>query len=172
MLRALRVSGIVLCLVLAGSVVAWAQSGVHNSCLCERDEARYFSCQTARGKSIALCGSGDRFVQYRFGKRGKIELRFPTSGASPETLRYANFARFETENYEVTFESLGAHYAVFDYTEGNEHSAGVRVNKSSGQEVLIKCSSRIYSRLSQLESRLPCDRDNALNMGGCPQKAE
>jgi hypothetical protein len=160
-------------IVLALSVSAWAQqSGTRGNCLCERDEVRYFSCQTARGKAISLCGRADRFVQYRFGKRGKIELRFPTSVDSPETLRYASYSRFETESYEVSFDSSGATYSVFDYTEGKERSAGVRVIKASGDETVIACASKIYSRLSELESRLPCDEDNALNLDGCPRPSE
>jgi hypothetical protein len=168
----LRAITVALYVMLALGMSTRAQSDDRSTCLCEREEVRYFSCQTARGKAIALCGRDNRFVQYRFGKRGKIELQFPASVDSPETLRYASYMRFETESYEVTFTSSGVRYSIFDYTEGKERSAGVRVTNASGNEVVVACAGKIYSRLSQLESRLPCDADNALNLDGCPQQSD
>ena len=148
------------------------QLAKRGTCLCEHDEVRYFSCTAARGKAISLCGRGDRFVQYRFGKPGKIELRYPATAEGSDTLRYASYMRFETVSYEVTFRSSGAKYSVFDYTEGKERSAGVRVIKATGEEAVIECKGKIYSRLTDLESRLPCDEDNALNLDGCPERSE
>lgn len=162
---------VALCIMFALSTTTWAQqSSTRGNCLCDRDEVRYFSCQTVRGKAVSLCGRGDRFVQYRFGKRGKIELRFPSSADAPETLRFASYMRFETESYEVTFSASGATYSVFDYTEGKERSAGVRVVTATGNEVVMECAGKIYSRLPELASHLPCDKDNALNLDGCPEQ--
>jgi hypothetical protein len=161
------------CAAIAVSVSSWAQSAKptpptkRTSCLCEKQEERFFSCQTARGKSIALCGGGDGVVQYRYGTRGKIELRYPTK--PDNSLQYAGYMRFQTESYEITFSDSGAKYSVFEYTEDSEHSAGVRVVKTSGEEVVFECAGKVFSRLSKLESRLPCDKDNALNLDGCPQ---
>jgi hypothetical protein len=77
--------------------------------------------------------------------------------------------RFQTENFEVSFDISGTKYSVFEYREDGEHSAGVRVSKSEGKEVVIQCAGKVFSRWAELEARLPCDKDNALNMGGCPK---
>lgn len=153
---------------MAVSVSSGAQQPAKRaSCLCDKNEERFFSCQTAQHKSISVCARPDGLIQYRFGTRDKVELRYPESPS--ETLRYANYMRFQTENYEVSFDSAGATYSVFDYTEGREHSAGVRILKADGKEVTVSCTGRVFSRLNQLASRLPCDKDNALNSGGCSE---
>lgn len=154
-----------LCLLTMVSFSSGAQTAKRTSCLCEKQEQKFFSCQTAHGTTIAVCG-GNGVVQYRYGTRGKVELKYPASPA--DSLRYAGYMRYETESYEVTFSDSGATYSVFDYTEGRERSAGVRVVKASGEEIVIACAGKVFSRLSELQSRLPCDRDNALNLDGCP----
>jgi hypothetical protein len=67
----------------------------------------------------------------------------------------------------VTFSTGGASYAVFDYTENGRRSAGVQVTLASGKELTIACKAAITSRLDALKSLLPCDTDNALNLGAC-----
>lgn len=146
----------------------WAQSKPAEVSLCEPKEVRYFGCRTAKGKLVSVCGQADGLTQYRFGRRGNIELRFPTDASGGSSLRYAYYMRYQTERYEVSFDASDTLYAVFDYTEGKRRSAGVRVTKPSGESVSIDCSGKVYSQLSRLESLLPCDRDNALNLGGCP----
>jgi hypothetical protein len=49
----------------------------------------------------------------------------------------------------------------------------VRVTRSEEPEITIACRRRVQSHLSQLESILPCDPDNALNSSseGCPESA-
>lgn len=50
--------------------------------LCQADERAWFSCETQSGKLISFCGSPDlkakkAYVQYRFGRRGAVELEWP-----------------------------------------------------------------------------------------------
>jgi hypothetical protein len=126
----------------------------------------YFNCQTAQHKWIALCGQTDGVVQYRFGKPDKIELRFPSGNDPKETLRFAHYFRYQVDRFEVTFDSAGVDYAVFDFTEDGQRDRGVSVSKPEQREVLVKCVGPVQSRLIDLESRLPCDADNALS--NCP----
>ena len=157
------------CVALALSVYSWAQSSKRSGCLCGAQEKKFFSCRTAGGKSIALCGRSDGLIQYRFGTRQKVELQFPPDAS--QTLRYAGYMRSQTENYEISFSVSNATYTVFDYMEEGERAAGVRVTKSDGTEAVMKCDGKFVSRLAELESHLPCDKDNALNLGGCEQRA-
>ena len=89
--------------------------------------------------------------------------------ASPATqaLRFAHYSRAQTERYEVSFVNVGTRYAVFDYTEGRTRSAGVQVQAPGQPGRQLLCSGRIHSRIETLASRLPCDADNALNLGSC-----
>lgn len=168
--RRLAIGVVAICGAFAISVSSWAQSAKPSACLCNAQEKRFFSCRTARGKSIALCGTPEGVVQYRFGTRQKIELTFPTQ--ADQTLRYASYMRFQTENYEISFDVSGTKYSVFEYSEEGEHSAGVRVVTSDHKERVIRCAGNVFGRLADLEKRLPCDEDNALNMGGCPKSAK
>jgi hypothetical protein len=134
--------------------------------LCSAQEKKFFSCRTARGKSIALCGRSDGLIQYRFGTPQKVELRFPNDAS--QTLRYAGYMRFQTESYEISFDIASTKYTVFEYTEEGEHSAGVRVIKPDATEATIACDGKVVSKIAELQSKLPCDKDNALNLNGCP----
>lgn len=136
--------------------------------LCKAGEARYFACTTRSGKQLALCGSAGGGVQYRYGRSAAaIELVHPAAPAASasgtdEDLRFAHFSRAQTERYEVAFVREGTRYAVYDYIEGRSHTAGVQVNA-----VQIACRGRIDSRIHELQGKLPCDRDSALNLGSC-----
>lgn len=136
--------------------------------LCDPHAVGYFACRTSGGKAIELCATRDDKVSYYFGRPQHVELRYPRNDADPP-LRFAHYGRADTERYEVTFESGGASYSVFDYIEGQERTSGVRVTLASGREIVIRCAALAIDRLEALESRLPCDADNALNLGGCSE---
>jgi hypothetical protein len=82
--------------------------------------------------------------------------------------RYAHYFRAGVDRTEVSFRNGDADYAVFDYTEGRQRSAGVRVLTASGREKTFACRGAVHSRLGALEAVLPCDPDSALNLGSCP----
>jgi hypothetical protein len=145
------------------SVKAWGQSAARPIGLCTANETSYFSCQTARAQWISLCGEPDGLVQYRFGKLGKIELRFPAGDDRKQTLRFSHYFRYQVDRFEVTFEIAGVDYAVFDSTEGARRERGVSVTKPNQPDVSLKCVGRGQSRMIDLEPLLPCDPDNALS---------
>jgi hypothetical protein len=144
------------------------KAGKAPASLCSASAERHFSCRTKNQKAISLCREAGKAVEYRFGTHEKIELSYPKS-KEDEPLRYAHYARAQAERVEVTFSSGGADYAVFDYEEDGRREAGVRAALASGREVTIACVGAITGRLSELAEALPCDADNALNMGSCPK---
>ncbi|MES2048313.1 MAG: hypothetical protein V4447_07935 [Pseudomonadota bacterium] len=103
-------------------------------------------------------------MQYRFGKPGHVELRYPEDPKSGlSQFKYAHYSRSQTERYEISFSNHGSDYAIFDYSENRQHSAGVRV----GEDTEILCVGKIKSELTKLQKLLVCDADNALNGGNC-----
>jgi hypothetical protein len=153
--------------LLAGSCAGPAASLAAG--LCHAGETTYFSCPTARHKSINLCGGLPAAVQYRYGTADKVELAYPENPAEgAQQLGYAHYARYQAERSEVGFSRDGVDYAVFDYTEDGRRSAGVRVTTADGSEHEVACAGTIEGRLDALGKSLRCDPDNALNGGSCP----
>lgn len=152
--------------LLAGSCAGPASSLAAG--LCRAGETTYFSCPTARHKTISLCGSLPA-VQYRYGKPDKVELAFPDDASQgAQQLGYAHYMRYQTERSEVGFSRGGVDYAVFDYTEEGHRSAGVRVTTADGIDHEVACDGPVEGRLDALGKSLRCDADNALNGGNCP----
>lgn len=136
--------------------------------LCGPAETTYFNCQTGSGKAISLCGRLPDRLQYRYGRRGKVELQFPEAAADgPARLTYSHYARPQTDYVEIGFENGGVSYTVFDYTETDARHGGVTVTSASGEEHSIDCAGKLSSRLSQWQGVLRCDPDNALDGGNC-----
>lgn len=139
------------------------------SALCHAPEATYFSCETSRHRTISLCGTLPGDLQYRYGKGAQVELQFPrTASNGPQQLLYAHYSRYQTDRSEVTFSRAGSDYAVFDYTENGQRSAGVHVTTADGTEHDVRCAGSIQGQLLPLGKSLRCDSDNALNGGQCP----
>lgn len=136
--------------------------------LCRAGETTYFSCPTARHKTISLCGRLPA-VQYRYGKADKVELAFPADASQgSRQLAYAHYMRYRTERSEVGFGHDGVDYAVFDDTEDGRRRAGVRVTTAEGIDHEVACNGPVEGDLDSLGKSLSCDADNALNGGNCP----
>jgi len=156
--------------VLSGSVSADSPKIAPNraSGLCAAPETVYFSCKTNKAQWITLCGTSVEQIRYRFGKPERIALEYPVPGRKERSaFLYAHYFRHQTDRTEVSFHNSGAEYAVFDHMDGNRRSAGVRVVTDSGKEKEFLCRGIIESRLGEVEGALPCDPDNALNLGSC-----
>jgi hypothetical protein len=150
--------------------------------LCLAGETPYFSCQARSGKWIGVCGMRGGPVQYRYGRPGAVELAYPparspsaASAASAtsapasagQALRFAHYSRPLTERYELAFSIGSTRYAVFDYSEDARQSAGVQVQTAGQPERQVLCRGAVQSRVEALEDLLPCDAENALNLGRC-----
>lgn len=160
-----RLAAVLACL-LAGSCASPTISLAQG--LCGAGEVTYFSCPTARGKTISLCGSVPSALQYRYGQTSKLEWVYPPNPTQGlRQLGYAHYTRYQAERTEVDFSRADVDYAVFDYSERGQRTAGVRVTTSDGSEHDVACAGAIRGRLDTLGSSLRCDPDNALNGGGC-----
>ncbi len=88
-------------------------SPLGNTVGCAPDEDRIFSCKVASGKRIAICGTGERDAEYRFGGstpelvlRGGRWASVPYSGGreaqivlANRTTRYIDFSRMVRTNF-------------------------------------------------------------------------
>lgn len=149
--------------------------------LCQKDEVTFFSCEIKGSAKVAsLCGSPQLdahrgYVQYRFGRVGKIELTFPQERQnSQQSFFYAHYFRAQVDRTEVTFQNGSYQYAVYDDYEGEEkpgmHAKGVRVEAStSTREVDFICTGKPVSNLAALQSVIACDANSGLNLDGCPE---
>ena len=82
-------------------------------------------------------------------------------------LGYAHYTRYQAERTEVGFSRADVDYAVFDYTEDGQRTAGVRVTTADGSGHEVACAGAIRGQLDTLGTSLRCDPDNALNGGAC-----
>lgn len=140
----------------------------HAGTLCAADEQVIFSC-ALRGSSklVSLCGSQSLtkdagYIQYRFGRTGRVELEFPKDRAGSQRLfSYEHVFRFQFDQTEVGFESGGYAYTLFDYYDGEQRparkEAGVRV-RGAGEnavETTMRCGGRPTASYGDLTEILP-----------------
>ena len=140
---------------------------VRAQALCAKGETTYFSCPAGNGRSINLCGKPAQTLQYRFGKPGRVELAFPARPEDgPEAFRYAHYARYQVDRFELRFDNDGTEYVLFDYMDSGRREAGVGVTQG-GKESSVSCRKPVQSRLGELEGKLKCDAESALAGGAC-----
>ena len=155
------VCGGVLC---TGSVLAETPSH------CAPAEQILFHCRMQHSaKMLSLCAARDLsatsgYLQYRFGRPGKVELEFPQDRTKTQRhFRYSHYFRFQTDRTELSFRHGGFEYVVYSDYEGDMKPArkdtGVRVNTTE-----LPCGGQLIDRLSRLASVVPCDEQAAL---GC-----
>lgn len=150
------------------SLSAHADIGIPKG-LCAEKETIYFLCKTTKQRWIALCGAIPETLQYRFGREGNVEFKYPqNSSEGGKSFLFADYARYQTNRTEVRFNNGGVDYVIFSYIEDNDHRAGVRVLTSDGKEHEVDCMGRVAERLDELKAILPCDSDSALTGGNCP----
>ena len=138
--------------------------------LCEPGEAVQFSCPMGRGRTLSVCGQPPSALQYRFGKPGQVELRYPADATQgPQLFLFAQYMRYQVDRITLRFTNEGTGYEVFDEREDGKRSAGVRVTKAGdGRETALPCRGPVTSRLGALKPLLRCDADSALQGGSCP----
>lgn len=95
------------------------------SSLCRAEEQVIFTCVAAgSAKLVSLCGSKlldhrRGYLQYRYGKPGAIDLQFPQARANTQlAFRYAHYFRAQVDRTEISFDSQGYRYTIYDYYEG------------------------------------------------------
>ena len=148
--------------------------------LCRPDEQVLFHCPVQGGrKVVSLCGSPqltatEGYLQYRFGPARKVELEFPRQrDESQKQFRYAHYLRYQVDRTEVSFRRDGHTYTLFDSHEGDtkpsRRLSGVQVDTPGAKKksVTLSCGKTASSKLPTLDTIVPCDKENTLNMGGC-----
>jgi hypothetical protein len=147
--------------------------------LCQIDEKVMFSCPVKNGtRLVSLCGSKDLtdktgYLQYRFGRAGEIDLEFPTRRQNSQKMfRYAHYFRPQVDRFSVSFVIKDYTYTVFKNYEGDiepkVNEVGVQLTLPGQAEREIPCVGMGIGNLHGLKSIVPCDTDDALNMGECP----
>jgi len=146
------------------------------SSLCRAEEQVIFTCVVAgSAKLLSLCSAKfldhrRGYLQYRYGIPGAIELQFPQARANTQlAFRYARYSRARVDRTEISFDTQGNRYTLFDYYDGDVTPsiavAGIRVGKhgTKGRETELRCQSRPVSKLGSLEPVIRRDNDNPLN---------
>ena len=124
---------------------------------CKPNETVYFSCTLKKSlKIVSLCGSVSlnlnekedaRWLQYRFGKSGKLEFTFPLSKRN--SLRkfdgdwHYHKAIGSSDAY-VNFNNLNTTYTVLHYEmddgKNSEEFSGIKIRQGNLKEVSLACN--------------------------------
>jgi hypothetical protein len=149
---------------------------LHANSLCAKTERIIFSCLTKRSgvkpavassKIASLCASLDLdkqrgYLQYRYGRPGKLELEFPSSRTGTQQMfQYTHYMRYQVDLTEINFEIDGYQYQIFDDYNGEEKprisTEGVSVTApGKPKEVSFVCRTKAkadYSMLDELLTR-------------------
>jgi hypothetical protein len=163
---------------------ATAGGTMSSGSLCGADETVLFSCSIKRasGNAIAsLCSSkkltrNRGYLQYRFGKQGRVELEFPREqNGSRGAFYFAHYFRPLVDLTEVRFVNDGYRYTLFAHFDDESkpaiHQSGVRVTALGGdaKPVEMTCSAAPLNHMARLAGILPCDKDSGLNTDTCAQ---
>ncbi len=123
----------------------------------------YFSCVTKSG-SVLLMMNGNN-LEYSFVKQGEIMFSFKPKESINNDFKYNHYSRFQTDYFNVSFINNDYKYSVFSNYEDGQQSQGVTVlNINSKKEFTYQCITTDVDRLSELSSKLQCDRSSSL---GC-----
>jgi len=147
-----------------------ANSSAAQSPLCTKAEKTIWTCTIQKTmKTASLCASKDLdsskgYVQYRFGKAGKIELQFPSSKEnSQEQFRYSRYTRPLVTYLTLTFENNGFTYKIEDVNNAEEkppiNDAFIKVTSPDGKETELKCKQPTKGSLMELEDIVPKSDD-------------
>ncbi|MBC7882276.1 MAG: hypothetical protein H7Y37_13195 [Anaerolineae bacterium] len=135
--------------------------------LCSTQEQVILSCTLKKNERIlSLCasknlGANKGYLQYRFGKRSRIELVFPVNRqGSQKAFTYARYTRPLVTYLQVRFVNLDYTYEIFsqsDATPGASFaSTGIAVTPDSKKATrTFECTQPISGSLSKLEGTVP-----------------
>ncbi|OYT72808.1 MAG: hypothetical protein CFK52_04130 [Chloracidobacterium sp. CP2_5A] len=162
--------------LLAARLPAAAQA--QGKMLCAGSERLIFGAITTGGKMVCLCASPDLasqrgYLQYRFGRPGRVELEYPAERAgSQQKFYYAHYARYQLEWASVRFKNNEYNYRLYysyDRESGRprtEYGLSVYLGEGDKGTGFLLRRNTVVGALQQLEGVLPCDRENTL--ADCP----
>lgn len=157
--------------------------------LCKKGETEYFSCAFGSGKMVSLCGNAylkeehagvwsepdHPWLQYRFGRPGKIELAYPSTRADSVPLFFGENFRAQGGSVgmdRVMFVNAGMAYVVeyvFPYQSdpyymlevGDPRALEVPFSgerRASYTKTRLRCAGKVNSKLFNELSRFLVDR--------------
>jgi hypothetical protein len=101
-----------------GLILFGANAEADETTLCQPHEEVYFSCPVA-GKVLSVCASGNispdnGYVQYRFGRIGKIEFEYPDKPYPPRKLfSISDISGGNLSFTHLKFDSGKYHYVLY-----------------------------------------------------------
>lgn len=130
--------------------------------LCTKGERVFFSCKMAKsGKLLSLCGAGKLtarkgYLQYRFGRKGKVELRYPKQKkGSQKRFGYNRYTRPQVTYLKVWFQNKGYKYTIEDDYHRGQTSQSLRLDTPRKRTIRLKCKKVYKSSLMSLEEIIP-----------------
>ncbi|MCS7080858.1 MAG: hypothetical protein NZ585_12535 [Chloracidobacterium sp.] len=160
----------------ASDALAAAQS--RGRMLCAGKERLFFGAVTTSGKMVCLCGSPNLtaeqgYLQYRFGRPGRVELEYPTERAGSQRLfYYAHYARYQREWASVRFKNNEYNYRIYYSYDGEagrptiEYGLSVYLGEGDKGTNFLLRRNTVVGALQSLGGVLPCDREDTLT--DCP----
>lgn len=130
-----------------------SQNGVAAT-LCGRQETVIFSCMVTSKKTLSVCaGSSDEnpYLQYRFGRIGKIELVFPAQKEDSLSKFGYSYNHEKTSGltiYAVSFSNEGFTYTIstddmdmsrMDPGDTFKRSATITISSGAGKDKILTC---------------------------------
>jgi hypothetical protein len=131
--------------------------------LCTTKEKVVFSCSTTAGKLISVCSKGES-VQYRFGRRGKVELEYPKAeDFKPQSFEYFHYFRPNEDRVSLSFDTGDAEYSIYSNSEGASTSAELSVKiKKTGRFQSLRCAGAAQENWYEIERKVECS-DEPMN---------
>ncbi len=133
-----------------------------------------FSCETARGKFIRICGDQDvnnvskwTDIQYRFGPQdGPPELAFPRDPSTGKPALFFSHQELKGD-YLVSIRFTNGNY-TYRVFSGSKSGAGVEVDDAKGKKLrTIDCAEVPTLFAEYLRLNLPCDPENPHGAAAC-----
>ena len=134
--------------------------------LCQAKEQVIWTCSTTNNKIASVCASKNLdadqgYVQYRFGKMGKIELVLPREKVNSQNFfTYSRYTRPLVTMLTLSFENNGFKYEIH-VDDNSEEKPPVRmasIDISNGDRLSsISCKQPTYGSLMKLEDIVPRD---------------
>jgi hypothetical protein len=132
--------------------------------LCTQGEQVLWSCETAKERKLAsVCGSKNLdgthgYVQYRFGRAGRVEMEFPRERANTQSaFKYSRYTRYMVTYLKLEFVNNGFTYTVSDDSNYEEkpgsRDADITITPAgaNAKETKVRCRLPVTGSLMKLE---------------------
>lgn len=135
--------------------------------LCTQEEKTIWSCQTTGRKIVSVCSSRELskergYVQYRFGRHGRVELEYPRQREHTQTaFSYFRYTRPLVTYLGLRFQTGGYDYEIYDNSSeeaaaaGSEAGVTVTPTGNTARAVDYRCRKPVAHHLIELEEIVP-----------------